>query len=209
NRLGTWDQARTRIVNCSEVPLADGGRLAHVALIYSNLADLDPHLWAALETTAKGLIGFGHYTSVANLVRTAFVDLEAIFKHSAYERRAATPSLQVRRDLAPGQDPGGLVAVLERLQRDIATYICRNDLRERARGFVREALLRLCARDDVAGLVVNAHSQGTTVAYDVLRALPPSAARKVRHLVTAGSPLRKYSQLCYWGRRWGTSARWG
>src|SRR5205085_85323 len=62
-----------------------------------------------------------------------------------------------------------------------------------------DALLRLCFREDVTSIVVNAHSQGTILAYDVLRILPPIAAAKVQGFVTAGSPLRKYADLFYWG----------
>jgi hypothetical protein len=37
------------------------------------------------------------------------------------------------------------------------------------------------------------------IAFDVLRELPLECARKVRGFVTAGSPLRKYTQLWSWG----------
>jgi hypothetical protein len=67
------------------------------------------------------------------------------------------------------------------------------------RSFAHDALLRLCFREDVTSIVVNAHSQGTILAYDVLRILPPIAAAKVKGFVTAGSPLRKYADLWYWG----------
>jgi hypothetical protein len=60
-------------------------------------------------------------------------------------------------------------------------------------------LFRLCARDDVAAVVVNSHSQGTVVAFDVLRGLPPTVAAKVRPLYTFGSPLRKYVDFFAWG----------
>jgi hypothetical protein len=92
-----------------------------------------------------------------------------------------------------------LLAVLRSLENDVASYVCKNELRERVRSFVHEALLRLAARDDVEGIVVNSHSQGTVVAYDVLRTLPPSATAKVRAFITAGSPLRKYVDLFSWG----------
>lgn len=58
-------------------------------------------------------------------------------------------------------------------------------------------LRRLTARPDVESVVVNAHSQGTVVAFDVLRDYP--ARSRVRALVTAGSPLRKYVDLFSWG----------
>jgi hypothetical protein len=81
----------------------------------------------------------------------------------------------------------------------VATYVCRDDLRERVRSFVRDALHRICYRDDVSGVVVNAHSNGTVIAFDVMRQLTPIAARQLRHIVTSGSPLRKYVDLFTWG----------
>ena len=77
--------------------------------------------------------------------------------------------------------------------------MCRNDLRESFRKFISEALRRLLARPDVAGVVVNAHSQGTVGSFDVLRLYPPGSLAGVRAFVTAGSPLRKYADLFSWG----------
>ncbi len=101
------------------------------------------------------------------------------------------------------------LATLRQLEDDVTTYISRNDLRERVHGFIREALLRICSRDDVDSVIINAHSQGTVLAFDVLRQLPPFIAPKVRLIVTAGSPLRKYSALFYWGRDIGCLAEIG
>ena len=102
------------------------------------------------------------------------------------------------------QPTEGLKTVVERLEADVATYVSHNSFRSRIRGFVREALLRIIFREDVAGVVINAHSQGTVLAYDVLRELPLFAASKVRFLVTAGSPLRKYTSLFTWGHEVGS-----
>ena len=67
----------------------------------------------------------------------------------------------------PATDPlGGVTAVLGYLDDDVALYVCRNDLRERVRSFVHDALLRLCCRDDVEAVVVNGHSNGTVIAAD-------------------------------------------
>ncbi len=97
-----------------------------------------------------------------------------------------------------GRRPTG-VATIRHLQNDVCAYVCRNDLRTRVRGFVAEALFRLLAREDVAAVIINAHSQGTVLAFDVVRGLPPIAAAKVRGFYTAGSPLRKYVDLFGWG----------
>ncbi|WP_220194981.1 hypothetical protein [Ktedonospora formicarum] len=75
-----------------------------------------------------------------------------------------------------------------------------NEQRERIRSFVLDALLRLASRTDVGRIIINAHSNGTVIAYDVLRQLPLYARQKVAAFVTAGSPLRKYVTLFRWGR---------
>ena len=69
------------------------------------------------------------------------------------------------------------------------------------RSFVSEALLRLATRDDVDAIIFNTHSNGTVIALDVLRQLPPFAAAKIKTFITAGSPLRKYVDLFRWGQQ--------
>jgi hypothetical protein len=61
---------------------------------------------------------------------------------------------------------------LHALGADVAAYVARNDLRERVRGFVELALLKLLDRPDIGALVINAHSQGTIICWDVLCRLP-------------------------------------
>ena len=205
-RLGTWETRERRAVVHDEVEqrLAgdDRAQIAHVALIYSNLPDLQLDLGALGVTAEMALGSLGHYSSVLNLVKMGVQDIRALLGHPA-QAAAPTPSLRVRDEADGGIDPDAVRVVFERLVRDVATYIARNDMRERVRSFVQEALLRLCSRDDVAGIVVNAHSQGSVVAYDVLSQLPPAAAGQVRAFVTLGSPLRKYVTLFFWGREVG------
>ena len=62
-----------------------------------------------------------------------------------------------------------------------------------------EALMRIADRDDVENIVLNTHSNGTVVAFDVLRNLPLKFTTKIKAFVTAGSPLRKYADLFHWG----------
>jgi hypothetical protein len=92
------------------------------------------------------------------------------------------------------------MTILRQLENDVAAYVCHNEMRERVRGFVCEALLRLACRNDVAGIVINAHSNGTVIALDTLPHMPPFAARKIRLVITAGSPLRKYTDFFNWGQ---------
>jgi hypothetical protein len=68
---------------------------------------------------------------------------------------------------------------------------------------VDDAIVRLAARDDVDGIVINTHSQGTAVAFDVLSELADQPAAKIRHFITSGSHLRKLVDLFDWGNTTG------
>ncbi len=209
-RLGKWG-TDPREVDGSSAPLTDGSHpIAHVALVYSHLEGHGAQLLPTLQTAMAGAVSVGNYTSLLGIGRSLIHNIPPMLTRHA-TNGAAVSSLRVRTDqgfrpaaLVPGRqaaskNPSGLLASLRQLENDVAVYVCHNDLRERVRGFVREALLRLCYRPDVAGIVVNSHSNGTVIAFDVLRELPPSALGKIRGLVTAGSPLRKYTRLLNWG----------
>ena len=83
----------------------------------------------------------------------------------------------------------------------MASYICHNEERERVRSFVYEALMRLAYREDVDNIILNTHSNGTVIAFDVLRHLPEEVTNKIKAFVTAGSPLRKFVDLFNWGSK--------
>jgi hypothetical protein len=177
-----------------------------VALVYAGLEEQQPHLGSTVETLARAVVSHGTYASLPSMVSMGVMDLWTAIKHQRQGTGEPTPSLQVRSTISPGRsgvsaqpEPSDAFGVLRALDWDVTTYICRNDLRERVRNFAYDALLRLCFREDVTSIVVNAHSQGTILAFDVLRILPPVAAAKVKGFVTAGSPLRKYADLFYWG----------
>jgi hypothetical protein len=112
---------------------------------------------------------------------------------------------------ADAVDAPGLIGTLRALEDDVATYVARNDLRERVRGFVEDALYGVLGRDDVSTVVVNAHSQGTVLCWDVLCRLPlwewtqagDRRGRLLSAFVTAGSPIRKYVDMFAWGRELG------
>lgn len=221
-RLGDWIGADKRTVDCSNAPLVNGDqRIAHVALVYSNLEGSGPMLGAAAITEAMVAVSASHYIHTAGLLQMAFMDTMALFgPHPTAQVQAqpalkpptrsapAASSLRIRKDVGfksathlPQQNPTGVLAVLRQLENDVAAYICRNELRERVRCFVLDALLRLAYRDDVEGIIVNSHSNGTVVALDVLHQLPPCASAKVKAFITAGSPLRKYIDLFHWGQQ--------
>jgi hypothetical protein len=185
------------------------GEIAHVALVYSPSEPLAPRAGAVADALARAVVAHEHYTSAVGALRLVLGDAWA----ALHERQPAAPSptLQPRTDLPHEQRPP---SILHALEDDVATYVARNDLRERVRGFVQAALVALLDRPDVEGVVVNAHSQGTVVCWDVLCRLPLWSWRAcgdrrwplLRALVTAGSPIRKYVDLFAWGEQVGQMA---
>ena len=218
-RLGSWDDSETTI-DFSKAPLVTGDQpIAHVALVYSHLEEETPKLGSLFEMGSQAAVHLGHYVSITAGTQMLFRDGLAMIETMG--NQAPTGSgLMVRRDIVGAQQhhlvPGfirrkpngskhasGLLATLRQLENDVAAYVSRNDLRERVRAFVREALLRLAARKDVSAIVVNGHSQGTVIAFDVLSDLPPGVGDNIKTIVSAGSPLRKYLDLFCWGREVG------
>jgi hypothetical protein len=223
-RLGAWRHATPEhvvgaIKVSDEAQLAEPGRpIAHVALVYSHLEDQGPRVGSAADTLARTALSAFHYDTLFGEAKMLYNDTVALLFPPHVSVSAPDdlpPSLRVRSDVrhrvphlhipltAPAKEPQQQPSehshdVVFQLMDDVATYIVRDDLRQRVRSFVREALLRLIYRDDVAGIVINAHSQGTIVAYDVLSQLSPFEASKIWWLVTAGSPIRKYVRLFAW-----------
>jgi hypothetical protein len=187
--------------------------IAHVALVYADLEEWGPRFSPALDTLVRSALNLPHYSNPFAVVHMLAADLMAMrHPRPGAPLPPSQPSLRPRRDI-PGlaHRPENLLrrasesaaehlAVVQALVNDVASYIYRNDLRERLRGFVQEALTRLAAREDVTTIVLNTHSQGTVLGFDVLTRYAPS---EIRALVTAGSPLRKYVDLFSWGNRVG------
>jgi hypothetical protein len=208
-RLGEWQGDDKRRVDTNSAPLSDGqGDIAHVALVYSRLEGQGPESGFALITGSMVAFSLAHYTHISSLLHMLFYDTRILLERTISGGAAPIPGLHIRSDpgFTPEVHPGGNcgsgapLSILTELENDVAAYICRDELRERIRSFVLDALLRLACRDDVRGIVINAHSNGTVVAFDVLRRLPPFALAKIQAFVTAGSPLRKYVDLFRWGR---------
>lgn len=192
-------------------PIArDGADIAHVAIVYSALElEHAPRMCAALDTLARTGVAFGDYASPLGGARMLGEDLLAML-----HRSDTSPSLTPRTDIPVGltqptnlvhqllmpadavriAKPSPLTVVID----DIACYVCRNDLRERLRAFVQGALEQLAGVVD--RIVLNTHSQGTVVGFDVLTRY---SCEKVAVLFTAGSPLRKYVDLFQWGNHTG------
>ncbi len=98
-------------------------------------------------------------------------------------------------------DSSLLAQTIRNLKDDVACYVCINEERERVRSFVRDVITELVAIETVERIVLNSHSNGTVVAFDVLHTLPQAVLARVPiTFVTAGSPLRKYVDLFHWGR---------
>jgi hypothetical protein len=210
------------------------GQIAHVALVYSSSEPLEPEFGDTVESLARAAISHANYTSALGAMRLLLSDAwAAMHEHSpATARSTLTPRTDAGRvtpvhhgflghtfhhgrqagparpaPAAPAATPGAF-GMLRALQDDVATYVTRNDVRERVREFVEDALTLLIGRDDISGVVVNAHSQGTVLCWDVLCRLPFSswpAGRTAlfQHFVTAGSPIRKYVDMFAWGNRVG------
>lgn len=187
-------------------------RIAHVALVYSPLEPRTPEVRPVLQALLRTSLSFTNYASIPGWIKLIAKDVRAI--------RSAPPSegsstLRPRTDLETGflrgkQDEAqpGPIDILRWLAVDIATYVELNNVRERVRGFVEAALGELLNREDIEKIVVNAHSQGTVVCWDVLSRLPffvwqekeNRRARMLCDLVTAGSPIRKYVDIFTWGQ---------
>jgi hypothetical protein len=212
-RLGSWSDDGQHIVR-EDAPLVDKDEpVSHVALVYSNLEPRGPEIGAMLITLETTIISASHYGSALGLIHMALADgLAVIERHTA---KGQVPiSSRPRTDLvsrsvknlgqhvqAASAPSPGLLATLRNLEDDVACYVCQNEERERVRSFVYEALLRLASRDDVGTIVLNTHSNGTVVAFDVLHQLPQPVAAKIKAFITAGSPLRKYIDLFHWGQQ--------
>jgi hypothetical protein len=224
SRLGGW---RDGAIDVTGMPLAQpDSPIAHVALIYTSLEDVGPRFGSGTGAVSEAGLLLGQYASVAGAMRLACGDTWAAL-HTKGGPAGGPTSLRPRTDLvAPhkfslfkflhpdlvANQPGGsLLGTVMTLEDDVVAYVCRNDLRESVRVFIREAVRRLAARPDVRAVVVNAHSQGTVASYDALQQSPPEVMSRVDALVTAGSPLRKYADLFSWGSDAGgcaSVARW-
>ncbi len=216
-RLGVWSDDMTCIIRddvshlISDEDYASGKRVSHVALVYSNLEKPVNETGATLITLERSFFAVDRYGTPLNVLKMVKDDILAVFRERSQEpaQSQSTGSLQPRNDMdskhkakavsADTAPASGLLDTLEYLKDDVACYVCNNDERERVRSVVREALMRLAYRDDVDEIVLNTHSNGTVIAFDVLRHLPQEAAKKIKVLVTAGSPLRKYVDLFNWG----------
>jgi hypothetical protein len=212
-RLGVWCDDMRQIDDKDAPLVAHDEPIAHVALVYSNLEPKEPENGAMLLTLESSLASAPHYASVSELLHMALTDGLAMIGHHAANNPEPT-STHPRSDLwsrsvkhlgklghaTPAPAPG-LLAALRFLEDDVACYVCHNEERERVRSFVFEALMRLACRKDVGSIVINAHSNGTVIALDVLRRLPEGVTGKIKAFVTAGSPLRKYVDLFQWGNQ--------
>jgi hypothetical protein len=240
---GTPPAPEKGLMRLDQPLIGERGRIAHVALVYSDSEPLEPRLGSVTDTAARALLAHRHYTSVLGALRLLTGDAWAMLHEkdaigpleagsSLRPRRARPTQREEIEEILHRQTPAhplllahpagppddGLLGTMRALEDDLATYVCRNDLRERVQSFVAEALERLLARvaaGQLAGVVVNAHSQGTVVCWDALGRLPfltqsiEERAVGVRRFVTAGSPIRKYVDLFAWGQRVGQMAALG
>ena len=213
-RLGSWDEDHLT-VSVADAPLVKGNaRIAHVALVYSGLEGEGPEVEASVITGGMAAVSARHYSHVTALLDLLFLDIMQPLVQSLWtnmlephpqDNTGPRPSLRIRQDEGyphhngSTRHLGGIMALLRQLENDVAVYVCHNGRRQRVRSFILDALLRLAFREDVESIVLNTHSNGTVIGLDVLQELPPIAAKKIRAVITAGSPIRKYVDLFGWG----------
>jgi hypothetical protein len=212
-RLGVWRYDKQH-VDTPDAPLvANDEPVSHVALVYSKLEPMGPAIGATLITFGTGLTSSSHYAGASGLIHMALAEgLAMIEQHAApgQEPTSSRPRINLwsrlvkrpgqRGQAAPAASPG-LLSMLRDFEDDVACYVSRNEDRERVRSFVYEALMRLAYREDVDTIVLNTHSNGTVIAFDVLRHLLEEVTSKIKAFVTAGSPLRKYVDCFQWGNQ--------
>jgi hypothetical protein len=219
HRLGSWTTSGS--VDIAGVPLAEPGKqVAHVALVYSGLQSQQSDLAALHDLAVLADPSLGSYATLGGLGHMLVADLEALRQHpvipgdpgdSLQPRTNTVPHrgiidrlLHRPVDLQPTAPPAdapdaGSTGVLRTVEDDVAAYVTSNEHRERVRMFLRDAVSRILSRPDVEGAVINGHSNGTVMGFDMIAAISPPSAPTVRALITAGSPLRKYSDLLQWG----------
>jgi hypothetical protein len=108
-------------------------------------------------------------------------------------------------DAVRGRLPGGTELLV-----DVGNYVGRNGVRTGVQSVVHAALAQAQHDAPDAPIVLASHSQGTIIAYDVLRQAG-SSYPQLRAWITQGSPLGKYLNLFQWGaERLGipTDLRW-
>lgn len=214
-RLGVW---KGNSIDAGDTKLApDGAKYAHVALVYSHLEETQGDAIAMMGLGLLGAPSVSHYATVGGLMRMAFEDVRAM-KAKPAAGDAPSPGLQVRPQPAQhrglvsrmlhafhqqkqpaGGGGGGPLETLRQVQDDVAAYVVRNEHRERVRAFIRDAVSRILGRPEVEGVIINSHSNGTVMGFDLIAALSPPSAARVRRLITAGCPLRKYVDCMDWG----------
>jgi hypothetical protein len=204
-RLGRWIASGS--VGIVGVPLAPAGtEVAHVALVYSGLEEQGTDLGALHGLEVLSVPSLASYATVGGMAQLIVSDLDGLRRsHAGAAAAGAQRGLIDRLLHRPGgtppagaTDPGSLAA-LRAFEDGVAAYVTRNEHRERVRAFLRDAVSRVLARSDVDGVVLNGLSNGTVMGFDTVAAFSPPSARRVRALITAGSPLRKYADLFDWG----------
>src|SRR5260370_484587 len=207
-RLGTWDADQAKVItdpnDKTQQLVKDDARIAHVALVYSDLEGGEPAFLTAAIATAMATIYSFRYANIGGLAETLFRDVQPLLENMEVDVKKwiEHPSLSIRQppQAGPVGQPSGLQAVIQHLKNDVAAYVCQNGRRQRVRTFILEALQRLASRDDVAEIVLNTHSNGTIMGIDALQELPPSARKKISTFITAGNPIRKYGYFFTLGK---------
>jgi hypothetical protein len=214
DNLGRWSSGSHRQIVGGDAWFSSGA-ITHVALVYTNTEGAGLHPLVALEALGEATLALGNREARDDLAHMGVDFVAAALDVLRVRGGKALPDLGWlpgrRADPAPARPRSGLAVrpdqpdnVLLALINDMAMYVQQNSHRERVRSFVHEAILRVCSHggDDGDGqlaVVINAHSNGTVIAADVLRTLPPYASTRVKWFVTSGCALKKYNDFFAWG----------
>lgn len=208
-------------------PLATpGAHCAHVALVYTCFEESMPDPLGLFAIILWSVRYARSYITARGAVQMLVGTLQSLRRKGSPGATSYPGSLRLRdeaqrrqlrnrmrrhpRRREPNRRPSGPFSIVWQVSQDVGGYVARHKYRERVRSFVEAVLTSLSCREDVRAIVLNTHSNGTVVGFDVLSDLDPSTDLKIRGLVTAGSPLRKYADLLGWGtdagrlcpRRW-------
>ncbi len=104
SHLGNWDEDHIRTIDGTNAPLSDGtGRIAHIALVYSQAEEQGPQLVADSVASGIATIALGHYAHVTSLVRMLWLDSEPLWQHLLEPK---TTQVEPRVSLRIRQEPG-------------------------------------------------------------------------------------------------------
>ena len=198
NQPSTWHQEFDDLLDTalSDLTPAQRGRFVNESVWWADLSVLP-------GATAPAALGRPAASSP-----TAAVDVEYGFVYQSYGNYLASGGDPSRGGPAAFglPDPrtiilnlrSGAVSAADQAN-DVAGYVSQNGLRTQILHRLSAKLYEMHDRFPNAALILGSHSQGTMVAYDVLRQVG-SRLPRLRTWITMGSPLAWYVNCARWGQ---------